>query len=124
MCRRFLGLRIYSARFDVILAAKSSLYLSWLFKFVGSDLHLVALTMPEEHSQDHYETPPADRVYEVPSDSARNVLTNRLRGNLLSVKMRNTDKFNDKTRNLLQQHGHLIPVVERLVIKGLIDESV
>jgi hypothetical protein len=38
--------------------------------------------------------------------------------------MRNTDKFNDKTRNLLQQHGHLIPVVERLVIKGLIDESV
>ena len=59
-------------------------------------------------------------VYEVPDDSAERVVTDRVRNNLLSVQIRSADRYNDQSRNILQQCIHLLPVKDRQnIVQGL-----
>lgn len=67
----------------------------------------------------HGQAPPhiVDDVYEVPDDSAERVVTDRVRNNLLSVQIRSADRYNDQSRNILQQCIHLLPLKDRQKIR-------
>jgi hypothetical protein len=68
--------------------------------------------MSQEVAQDQV-PPTVDAVYQVPDDSAQRVVTDRVRQNLLSVQIRSADRYNDVSRNILQQCGHLLPLKDR-----------
>ena len=66
-----------------------------------------------------------DAVYdEVPGDSARDVVVGRLEKNLIGVKIRDADKYNDKTRHLLQTCIHIMPLRHQEHIIRQLDELV
>jgi hypothetical protein len=69
--------------------------------------------MSQEVSQGQVPSHAADAVYEVPDISARRVVTDRVRNNLLSVRIRSADYYNDQSRNILQQCIHLLPLDNR-----------
>jgi hypothetical protein len=66
-----------------------------------------------------------DAVYfEVPPDSARGEVVDRLQKNLISVKIRDADDYNDQTRYLLQMCIHLMPLGDQQRIDNRLDELV
>jgi hypothetical protein len=74
-------------------------------------------------SQDH-DTHASDAVFEIPDTSAEGVLLDRLRKNLITVKIRDADNYNDQTRNLLDQYLNLLPLREQNAIIGQLDALV
>lgn len=69
--------------------------------------------------------PPAvDAVYEVPDDSAQRVVTDRVHNNLLSVRIQSADRYNDQSRNIVQQCIHLLPLEDRVTIQRGLRELV
>ena len=54
-----------------------------------------------------------DAVYQVPDHSAQQVVTDRVRNSLLSVRIESADHYNDQSRNILQQCLHLLPLEDR-----------
>lgn len=70
-------------------------------------------SMPQEAAQGQV-PPTVDSVYEVPdADSARRVVADRVRNNLLSVQIRSADRYNDQSRNILQQCVRLLPLKDQ-----------
>jgi len=69
--------------------------------------------MSQEAVQGQVPPPTVDAVYEVPDDSAQRVVADRVRNNLLSVQIRSADRYNDQSRNILQQCVRLLPVKDR-----------
>jgi hypothetical protein len=65
-----------------------------------------------------------DDYFEVPPDSARGEVVDRLQKNLISVKTRDADKYNDQTRYLLHMCIHLMPLKEQQGIERRLDELV
>jgi len=65
-----------------------------------------------------------DTEHVIPDGSARTVLLNRVRKSLISVKIRKADNYNDRTHNLLKQHGEQMTPNEKILIESLLDESV
>lgn len=65
-----------------------------------------------------------DAVYEVPDDSAPEVVTNRVRSNLLSVRIQSADRYNDQSRNIVQQCIHLLPLEDKQNIQRGLRELV
>jgi hypothetical protein len=66
-----------------------------------------------------------DAVYfEVPPDSARGEVINRLQENLIGVKIRGADDYNDHTRYLLQMCIHLMPLNDQQMIDIQLTELV
>jgi hypothetical protein len=61
---------------------------------------------------------------EVPGDSARDVVVGRLEKNLIGVKIRDADKYNDKTRHLLQTCIHIMPLENQESLTNQLDELV
>jgi hypothetical protein len=60
-----------------------------------------------------------DVVYaEIPDDSARQVVVDSVHKNLTSVRVPNADRYNDQSRNILQQCVHLLPVEDLKRIEG------
>jgi len=72
-------------------------------------------------SQDH-DSQASDAVYEISDTSAGEVLIDRLRKSLTTVKIRDADKFNDQTRDLLQQYLELMPLSKQQTIGSQLDE--
>ena len=73
--------------------------------------------MSQEVVQDQVSPHTVDTVYEVPDDSAERVVVDRVRNNLLSVQIRSADRYNDQSRNILQQYIHLLPLKDRQKIR-------
>jgi hypothetical protein len=68
-------------------------------------------------SQDNDSPHAADDFYKVSDDSAGRVLIDCVRCSLISVKIRSADKYNDKTRSLLQQHITSFPPRDKEAIR-------
>ena len=66
--------------------------------------------------QDHDTPPTAYAVHDLPDDSAIDDIADHLRRSLASVKIRDADKHNDETRNLLLQHMDSMPLGDVQVI--------
>jgi hypothetical protein len=66
-----------------------------------------------------------DVVYdEVPGDSARDVVVDSLEKNLIGMKLRGADKYNDQTRHLLQTYIHIMPLHHQESITNRLDKLV
>ena len=65
-----------------------------------------------------------DTEHVIPDGPTRTVLLNRVRKSLISVKIRTADNYNDRTHNLLKQHGEQMTPNEKILIESLLDESV
>ncbi|KAI0294555.1 hypothetical protein BC826DRAFT_316638 [Russula brevipes] len=63
-----------------------------------------------------------DPVLEIPDHSAGELLIDRLRKNLTSVKIRDAGNYNDQTRNLVLQYLELMKLDEQDAIIGQMDE--
>jgi hypothetical protein len=82
-----------------------------------------APSMSTAASQDH-DNHASDAVIEISDTSAEGILLDRLRKNLITVKIRDADNYNDQTRNLLDQYLNLLPLSEQNVIIGQLDALV
>jgi hypothetical protein len=78
--------------------------------------------MPEATFRDH--DPARHTFYDVPDYSARRVLVDSVRRSLTSIKTRSADKFNDQTRELLQQFADAMEPEDKKVIEAQLDEFV
>ena len=65
-----------------------------------------------------------DAVYQVPDDTAPEVVNDRVRNNLLSVRIQSADYYNDQSRNILQQCIHLLPLEDKKNIQQGLRELV
>jgi hypothetical protein len=79
-------------------------------------------SMPEETFR--YRDPAPHTFYDVPDNSARRVLVDSVRRSLTSIKTRSANKFNDQTRELLQQFADAMEPEDKEVIEAQLDESV
>jgi hypothetical protein len=81
--------------------------------------------MIEGFSKDHDAPHDDDAIYfEVPPDSAIGEVVDRLQQNLISVKIRDVDDYNNQTRSLLQMGIHLMPLDDQQRIERRLDELV
>jgi len=78
--------------------------------------------MSTEVSQEHDAFHASDGIFTVPDTSARSVLINRLRDNLITVKIRDADSLNDQSRDLLQQYIDLMQLDEQEAIQGQMND--
>ena len=67
--------------------------------------------------------PLIDPVY-VPDDAASQVVTDSINKSLLSSQIRSADSYNDKSRNILNQCIHLLPLREQRQIEGRLNALV
>ena len=58
-----------------------------------------------------------DPVYEVPDDAAIQVVTDSVSKSLLSSQIQDADRYNDKTRDILNQCIHLLPLQDKRLIE-------
>ena len=67
--------------------------------------------------------PLIDPVY-VPDDAASQVVADSINKSLLSSQIRSADSYNDKSRNILNQCIHLLPLREQRQIEGRLNALV
>ena len=58
-----------------------------------------------------------DPVYEVPDDAAVQVVADSVSKSLLSSQIRDADRYNDKSRDVLNQCIHLLPLQDKRLIE-------
>ena len=71
--------------------------------------------MSTDVTQGQVAPPTIDAVY-VPDDAASRAVADSISKSLLSSQIRNADKYNDKSRNILQQCIQLLPVQDKRII--------
>jgi len=78
--------------------------------------------MPERSSPNHDTPHTVDTEHVIPDGPTRAVLLNRVRKSLISVKIRTADNYNDRTHNLLEQHGDEMAPDEKTLIQAQLQE--
>lgn len=72
--------------------------------------------MSTDVTQGQVAPPTVEAIYKVPDDAASQVVADSISKSLLSSQIRNADKYNDKSRNILQQCIQLLPVQDKRII--------
>jgi len=80
--------------------------------------------MSTDVTQGQVAPPTVEAIYKVPDDAASQVVADSISKSLLSSQIRNADRYNDKSRNILQQCIHLLPLRDQKLIEDRLNALV